>query len=516
MRTWWGFQASALLINIFIFCGTRAVGQDFVRAKNGILYADGVPFSFVGANAYYLQQLAAQGDTTHVREVFVTAKSRGLRCIRTWGSFDSPDSVNPATIQYKPQQYSESALRALDYVLYQADLFGIKLIIPLVNNWEEFGGMNQYVQWYAALHAKTTTLLTLSKQAREGGQAHVRIEGALGRYYHVRVADGFVHDDFYRNAEIKRWYKSYIEMVLSRVNTYNGRIYKNDPIVFAWELANEPRSSDQTGELIRSWVSEIATFMKSIDPNHLLGTGEEGFDVSQMEFHTDGQYNNQFWLFDGTTGVSFSKNIKDPNIDLASIHLYATAWKIGVSNGNRWIADHAEVSRRLGKPLILGEFGVQMNKSLIYEGWLNTLLNSAASGGLVWQLVYDSWKEVDGYSIYCSRDAPVCDVFASYAVLLHERDTAVLPLAARPSLDQNFPNPFNEVTVIRYDISLEGRVQLEIFNELGQIVVILFDGWQSRGQYANLFEARDLASGVYFYRLRTGEFVQTKKMLYLK
>ena len=515
---WRSWHANILLI-FFVFFNTPLASQDFVRVRNGMLYADGIPFSFIGANAYYLQQLAARGDTAHLQEVLAIAKSRGLRCIRTWGFFDSPDSLNPATIQYRPGRYNEHALRALDYVLQQANLFGIKLIIPLVNNWEDFGGMNQYVQWYAASHPKTAQPHILRDQFQSGREEVVHVEGIPGRSYRVHIAEGFVHDDFYRNEEIKQWYKSYIASVLSRVNTYNGRIYKNDPTVLAWELANEPRSSDRTGELVRSWVAELARHVKSIDQNHLLATGEEGFDVSEGWFHIGG-YNNQSWLFDGTAGVSFSKNTQDPNIDIAGIHLYADAWKIGVNNGNRWITDHADVSQRLGKPFILGEFGVQMNKSLVYEGWLNTLVNSATSGGLVWQLVYEGWRDVDGYSISCSGPAfsrtLVCDVLATSGLLIHERDLGVLRPPMNSLLHPNFPNPFNEVTVIRYDLSSESRVQLEVFNELGQKVAALFEGWQSPGRYVRLFEGRGLASGVYFYNLRAGELAETKKMLYLK
>ena len=477
---------------------------------------NGAPFSFVGANAYYLQQLAAHGDTAHVNEVFALAKSKGLRVIRTWGFFDSPDSLNPAVIQFRPGRLNERALRALDFVLHQAELFGIKLILPLVNNWEEFGGMNQYVQWYASSQPGRTKFPQSFTRQNQNKNESARIEGAIGRSYRVSVADGFVHDDFYRIEEIRRWYRSYVGMVLSRVNTYNGRVYKNDPTILMWELANEPRSSERTGELVRSWVAEIAGFAKSIDRNHLIGTGEEGFDISGAGYQTAEQYGGQAWLFDGTAGISFSKNLQDPNIDVASIHLYSDTWKIGAENGSLWIVDHAEISRRLGKPLILGEFGIQTKKSLVYRAWLNTIVNSAASGGLVWQLVYEGRNDVDGYSISCSRDPLVCDVLSSSGRLLSERDVGLLQPPTRTNLAQNFPNPFNETTVIEYEIGSEGHAQLEIFNELGQRVTTLFEGWEPRGRYVMLFEGKGLASGVYFYRLTTGKFMETKKFLYLK
>ena len=84
------------------------------------------------------------------------------------------------------------------------------------------------------------------------------------------------------------------------------------------------------------------------------------------------------------------------------------------------------------------------------------------------------------------------------------------------SLDQNYPNPFNPSTVISYSIQKEGNVELEIFNILGQKVSTLVDQVQAAGRYKVSFNANVLSSGVYFYSLRTGNFIQIKKMLLLK
>lgn len=524
MTSW--ILRTRLFLILLILSGTGTEGQDFVRVRNGRLEQNGLPFSFVGANVYYLQQLAAKGRTAEVQEILSTAKANGLRCLRTWGFYDSPDSLNPAVIQFKPGRFNEHALRALDYVLHQADLFGIKLIIPFVNNWEDFGGMNQYVRWYAESGAKKALLSTVSVQLQQGEHKNARIEGPEGRFYHVHVADGFTHDDFYRVEQIKRWYKGYVSMILNRVNTFNGRRYADDPTILAWELANEPRSSDRTGEIVRAWVSEMASFVKSIDRNHLLATGEEGFDVSRTALRLSSEYSNQVWLFDGTTGVSFTKNLQIPGIDLASIHLYTEAWKLSATDGTHWIRDHAEVSRRLGKPLILGEFGALKNRRLVYEGWLNALLQSRSAGGLVWQVVPNNWKGSDAYAFSCSREPVVCDILASYATQFATRDRGEQSIPAAFSLKQNFPNPFNHLTVIRYDLRSESQVRLEVFDVLGQKVATIFDGWESPGSYAKIFEASRFpsgltskggyASGVYFYRLQAGEFTETRKMLFLR
>ncbi len=77
----------------------------------------------------------------------------------------------------------------------------MKVIVVLTNNWKEFGGMDQYVRW------------------RGGGH----------------------HDDFYTDATIRGWYRAWVAHLLNRRNVYTGRLYKDEPAIFAWELANELR-----------------------------------------------------------------------------------------------------------------------------------------------------------------------------------------------------------------------------------------------------------------------------------
>ncbi|MEK7250342.1 MAG: T9SS type A sorting domain-containing protein, partial [Bacteroidota bacterium] len=83
-------------------------------------------------------------------------------------------------------------------------------------------------------------------------------------------------------------------------------------------------------------------------------------------------------------------------------------------------------------------------------------------------------------------------------------------------LYQNYPNPFNPSTRITYSISENVRVTLRVFNILGQQVAELANQEQARGNYVVPFEANNLASGVYFYRLEVGKFSKTKKMILMK
>jgi len=83
-------------------------------------------------------------------------------------------------------------------------------------------------------------------------------------------------------------------------------------------------------------------------------------------------------------------------------------------------------------------------------------------------------------------------------------------------LHQNFPNPFNPSTKISWQLQVGSKATLRLFNILGKEVAILVNEYKPAGKYETEFNAANLPSGVYFYQLRVGEFVQTKKMLLLK
>lgn len=84
------------------------------------------------------------------------------------------------------------------------------------------------------------------------------------------------------------------------------------------------------------------------------------------------------------------------------------------------------------------------------------------------------------------------------------------------NLSQNYPNPFNPETKINYTIPRSGNVKIEVFNMLGQKVKTLVNTNQNAGYYEITFSGKGLASGMYFYRINAGEFIQTKKMLLIK
>jgi hypothetical protein len=84
-------------------------------------------------------------------------------------------------------------------------------------------------------------------------------------------------------------------------------------------------------------------------------------------------------------------------------------------------------------------------------------------------------------------------------------------------LYQNYPNPFNPSTLIQYEIGSRQLVNLTVFNSLGEEVAILVNEYQEVGIHSKRFEVNSaLPSGVYYYQLKSGDFVQSKKMIFLK
>ena len=83
-------------------------------------------------------------------------------------------------------------------------------------------------------------------------------------------------------------------------------------------------------------------------------------------------------------------------------------------------------------------------------------------------------------------------------------------------LAQNYPNPFNPTTTIEYSIPQSGNVKLQVYNSIGEEVATLVNNYKEAGTYQVDFNSKNLTSGIYFYKLEAGKFIQTKKMILLK
>lgn len=97
---------------------------------------------------------------------------------------------------------------------------------------------------------------------------------------------------------------------------------------------------------------------------------------------------------------------------------------------------------------------------------------------------------------------------------IEEDNNDVIP--TKYSLSQNYPNPFNPSTVIEFSIPVKNKVTLDVYNALGQRVATLVNKNLDAGKYKFNFDASPYASGVYFYRLKAGKFLQIRKMIFMK
>ncbi|XP_020275643.1 putative mannan endo-1,4-beta-mannosidase 9 [Asparagus officinalis] len=334
---------------------------------------NGRPFYTNGFNAYWMMYMAGDPSTRYqVSNAFQQAKSHGLNVVRTWAFSDG----GYRALQISPGYYSEDMFKALDFVISEARNNGIYLILSLVNNWEGYGGKKQYVQW-----------------ARDQGQ--------------WLNSD----DDFFRNYLTKQFFKNHIKAVLTRVNSITGVMYKDDPTIFAWELMNEPRcQSDNSGSTLQNWISEMTCYVKSIDGNHMLEAGLEGFFGESRPDRK--QYNPGYEV-----GSDFIANNQIPQIDFTTIHIYPDQWINGADDNAQtsflqsWITSHSQDSASMGKPLMVTEFGRsnrQFNtaqRDAYYWTAYNSIYSSArnggsCAGGLFWQYLgqgMDNFR--DGYEV---------------------------------------------------------------------------------------------------------------------
>jgi poly-beta-hydroxyalkanoate depolymerase len=106
--------------------------------------------------------------------------------------------------------------------------------------------------------------------------------------------------------------------------------------------------------------------------------------------------------------------------------------------------------------------------------------------------------------------------FADDEVAVASESDPAPTVVKRFELGQNYPNPFNPSTVIRYGLPSKARANLTVFNSLGQVVKELVNENEEAGYHEVRLDGTGLASGVYFYRLRAGSFVETKKLTLLK
>lgn len=411
-------------------------GDQFVRRIGAQLFLDGRPYRFAGTNNYY----PMYQSTVAVDALFAKVKASGFDVIRVWGSREigtvgGSDSVDPSQDGFYLQAWDPAAgapvfndgatgLQHLDYVLASARAHGVRLVIPFVNNWNNFGGMDQYVRW--------------------AGDTH--------------------HDDFYTDPKIRGWYQAWIAHLLDRVNPLTGIAYKDDPTVLGWELGNEPRclgggvyprSASCTTDTLVSWADTMSRYVKSVDRRHLLDVGDEGFYAKDTA-STD-------WTRNGGEGVDTIRLAALPAVDMLSLHLYPEGWGKPAAWGNDWIAEHLQDARKVGKPAFLGEFGLadKATRNPVYGSWTDTFVKGGGTGELYWimsDVLADGtlYPDYDGFTVYCP--SAVCTTLGNAARTLHHEGFTFRPVADNDTLVTAFQT-VGTVSLTANDIAyLPGRI----------------------------------------------------------
>ena len=183
-------------------------------------------------------------------------------------------------------------------------------------------------------------------------------------------------------------------------------------------------------------------------------------------------------------------------------------------NGDNWM----QINNDLTNPLV---YSLAINSTgHIFAGTNGGAFRSTDNG--------DNWTEVNTgltnlvvYSLAINSTGHIfagtlgSGVFRSLQSTTSVREvTSELPSSF--SLAQNYPNPFNPMTVIEYTLPVRSEVNLIIYSILGEKVTRLADEVQPAGYHKVTWNAVNMASGIYFYRLQAGDFVQTRKMVLLK
>lgn len=136
-------------------------------------------------------------------------------------------------------------------------------------------------------------------------------------------------------------------------------------------------------------------------------------------------------------------------------------------------------------------------------------LNRFLPFGTIWVAFrYNTNTTIDGFAVYLDD------------VMVGNPNVAVTPtntnVPSQFELSQNYPNPFNPTTNIKFSLPKATNVQIVIFNSVGQEVKSLVNEYKTAGSYTVDFNASDLASGTYFYKIITSDFTETKKMTLVK
>jgi plastocyanin len=152
----------------------------------------------------------------------------------------------------------------------------------------------------------------------------------------------------------------------------------------------------------------------------------------------------------------------------------------------------------------------------VHETSNPTVFTSGSPRAATWDYTFVFDVSAATYHYQCDPHAPGM----SGNIIVQEPASGVddrgLPTATEFALGQNYPNPFNPTTVLPYELKSAGLVQLSVYNVLGEKVADLVNEQQAAGSHSVNFDASALSTGLYIYRLTSGNRTQSAKMLLMK
>jgi mannan endo-1,4-beta-mannosidase len=359
---------SSLLL-LSISC-TETSTDGFVTVRNGAFFRNEQPYYFMGANYWQGMNLATAlpgGDTARMKRELDQMKNNGISNLRILAITEGPDNqpyrVVPA-LQDSAMNINETLWVGLDLLLSEMKKRGMTATVVLNNFWPWSGGMAQYVSWY------TGDSIPYPPPHPNGNWDTYQKFAA--KFYTMPVA--------------KEHFKNVVKKLIERVNSVTGVPYKNDPAILAWELANEPRGMDKAEDMLK-WIDETSKYIESLDPNHLITTGAEGYT-------TDPRY----------TGTDFIQMHSFPAIDYTTAHIWIQNWgwydpkkhdstyPTAEENMKSYLKKHAEEAFKMKKPFVLEEFGIMKdggsfdprattrNRDKYYEAVFKEIIQLAKEG----------------------------------------------------------------------------------------------------------------------------------------
>jgi len=315
----------------------------FVSVRNGRFELQSRPYFYIGTNLWYgcyLSDPALPGGRQRLVRELDRLQRIGVTNIRLLaGSETSPlAGAIPRGITRAPHDWDEDLLRGLDFCLAEMAKRNMRGILFLSNYWQWSGSFAQYVRWITGETIPDPDKPVIAKGNWSGFMKF------SARLYVTPAAN--------------QLYLDYISQLIQRRNTANGRVYRDDPAIMTWELANEPRpgtddANDTSVQVFCQWVDETARFIHAQDPNHFVCTGSEGI-----------------WGCLKKPEV-FVKVHETPAIDYVTVHMWLKNWgwlkdpqlgpdyETAAARAREHVEQHNVLATdTLHKPLVLEEFGL--------------------------------------------------------------------------------------------------------------------------------------------------------------